>query len=220
MGVRIWVASLNDLIPTETRCHLSAEELRRAEAVASALRRERFLARRSMVRAVLARETGIDADELALGRRCLQGPGGEVWWSASSSGGMAALALAPCRIGLDLERRRERRRWDRIASRYFGERESREAAGSPTRFLELWTLKEAYLKALGVGLAGGLRSLDCSALEPIGDGWSRGDPHPGWRFGNLDLDPGLVAGVAVEEAPDRIEVRAWTDESPPPGEPS
>jgi phosphopantetheinyl transferase len=29
----------------------------------------------------------------------------------------------------------------------------------------LWVLKEAYLKALGIGLAGGLRSLECR-IEP------------------------------------------------------
>jgi len=217
------LTSLDDVDLDPAQGSFSAEEVKRAESIASPERRRRFLARRWMARSLLAAETGEDPAELVLERRCercgelhpaspLAGATGqEVWWSASSSGGTAAVAIAPSRIGLDLEQKRERPGWERIAHRHFNDEEAREA-GSPTRFLELWTLKEAYLKALGLGLPGGLRSLDCAALAPAEHGWAASDAHLGWRFRNPDLDPDLVAALAVEGVADSIEVGSWKAE--------
>ncbi len=53
-----------------------------------------------------------------------------------------------------------------IAERFFTATEARWVAAEPEpRFRMLWVLKEAYLKALGSGLAGGLSSLECQ-IEP------------------------------------------------------
>jgi 4'-phosphopantetheinyl transferase len=46
----------------------------------------------------------------------------------------------------------------------------------PSRFVELWTLKEAYLKATGAGLGDGLAHF---AIEPVGPGGLRFSPPPG-----------------------------------------
>jgi 4'-phosphopantetheinyl transferase len=81
--------------------------------------------------------------------------------------------------------------------------------GSPARFLEFWTMKEAFLKATGVGLAGGLRSLDCTTLSQASPEWCTSPTHPGWRFAHLRPGPGFTAAVAVEGAPDSIELRSW-----------
>ena len=48
-----------------------------------------------------------------------------------------------------------------VAERYFSAAEAAQlraltSDAQPRRFLQLWTLKEAYLKAIGTGLAGGL----------------------------------------------------------------
>jgi 4'-phosphopantetheinyl transferase len=183
--------------------------------------RQRFLARRWMARSLLARETGEAPGALILERRCercgelhpaspLDADGHSVWWSASSSAGLAAVAIADWRVGVDLEQQRERPRWERIARRFYSEDEARTVAGSPARFLEFWTLKEAYLKALGLGLPGGLRALDCTGLSPAGGEWSASAAHPGWRFRHLDPGPGFTAAVAVEGTPDSIELRRWT----------
>lgn len=176
-----------------------------------------------MARSLLAGETGEAPGELVVERRCERCDGlhpanpipvgaGEVWWSASSSDGLAAVALAEWRVGLDLERRAERRRSGKIASRFYSEAEREAITGSPPRFLDFWTLKEAYLKALGLGLPGGLRSLDCAGLVPAGDEWSATDAHPGWRFRNFETETGFAAAVAVEGAPGGIELRRWSAE--------
>jgi 4'-phosphopantetheinyl transferase len=224
VAVRIWLASLDDVDLTAARGSFSAAELARAKKITSIERRERFLGRRWMARSLLAAATGEAPAELVIERRCercgglhpanpLPAEAGEVWWSASASSGFAAVALAEWRVGLDLERRAERRRWRGIASRFFSEAEGLAIAGSPQRFLDFWTLKEAYLKALGLGLPGGLRSLDCAGLAPAEDGWSTSDAHPGWRFRNFETEPGFAAALAVEGSPDSIEVRRWTAET-------
>ncbi len=195
MTVQIWISLVDDLDPTEGLSSLSAEELERAERMGSPQLRRRFLARRWMRRDLL------------------RGASEDVWWSASSSGGLAAVAISPWRVGLDIERQRERTRWEGIARRRYSEDEQRAVAGSAERFLDFWTLKEAYLKALGVGLAGGLRSLECTGLSrSLGD-WMEGTAHPGWRFRQLQPAPGVVAAVAVEGAPERIELRRWAPDA-------
>lgn len=219
MTVRIWLTSVDNVDLSRARDSFSADELTRAGRMASADLRNRFLARRRMARTLLARETGEEPAALVLERRCERcgelhptSPldGGDVWWSASSSAGLAALAIADCRVGLDIEKRGERPQWDRIARRFFSEDEYRAVADSPTRFLELWTLKEAYLKALGLGLPGGLRSLECTGLAPAPTGWSTSAAHPSWRFRGFEPEPGFAGALAVEGAPDSIELRRWS----------
>jgi 4'-phosphopantetheinyl transferase len=208
-----------DLAPA--RGSFSPDELARADRIRSASLSRRFLARRWMARSLLARETGEEPGALVLEGRCercgelhpaspLVAGSGNVWWSASNSAGLAALAISDCRVGLDVEKRDERPRWERIARRFYSEDEWRAVTGSSTRFLEFWTLKEAYLKAVGLGLPGGLRSLECTGLSRSLDGWSTSAAHPGWRFRQVDPDPGFVAALAVEGAPDSIELRRWS----------
>jgi len=221
--VQIWLSAL-DSIELPARGVFSAAELARAERIGEPRLRRRFLARRWMARALLAEATGEEPGALTLERRCercgrmhpaspLAGGDGEVWWSASSSAGLGAVALSPWRVGLDIEQRRDRPRWERIARRFYSEDEQRAVAGSADRFLDFWTLKEAFLKAIGMGLAGGLGSLECTGLSPRPGEWMESAAHPGWRFRQLDPAPGIAAAVAVQGAPDRIELRRWTPEA-------
>lgn len=220
MPVRIWLASIADVDPAPGLDLLAADELARADRIGSPDLRRRLLVRRWMARDLLGRETGEDPGRMVLRKRCkrcgelhpaspLRAGSRKVWWSASSSAGLAALAIADRRVGLDVEEARERRRQESIARRHFSEDEWRAVTEAPARFLEFWTLKEAYLKALGLGLPGGLRSLDCTDLVPADGGWSASPAHPGWRFQNLQPEPGFVAALATEGGADSIELRRW-----------
>lgn len=217
MIVQIWLTSVNKVDLAPASGSFSAGELARAERMGSPGLRQRFLARRWMLRSVLGREAEADPGGLVLERHCercgrlhpvspLVVGSRSVWWSASSSDGLAAVAISPARVGLDLEKRQERPRWERMAERFYSEGECRALAGSPQRFLEFWTLKEAYLKAVGLGLPGGLRSLECTGLSRSSGEWSASAAHPGWRFQNLQPQPGFVAALAVEGAPESVEL--------------
>lgn len=218
--VQLWLASVEGLDLAPARGSFSPDELARAERMATPNLRRRFLARRWMARALLARETGQSPGELVLERRCercgelhpvspLGAGSSSVWWSASSSADLAAVAISDSRVGLDVEQRQERPRWEQIASRFYSEAECRAVAGSAARFLEFWTLKEAYLKAIGLGLPGGLDSLECTGLSPSAGEWSMSAAHPGWRFRQLEAAPGFVAALAVEGAPSGVALRRW-----------
>jgi 4'-phosphopantetheinyl transferase len=76
-----------------------------------------------------------------------------------------------------------------VARRYFSDREvaalhALAPEDQPRRFLRLWTLKEAYLKAVGEGLAGGLDSMTFTLDDAAGIGFERAsDPQAQrWTF--------------------------------------
>ncbi len=76
-------------------------------------------------------------------------------------------------IGIDLEYLRNNIDYKNIAQRFFCEREYNliincDPKKQPERFYQLWTAKEAYLKAIGKGLAGGLKSLEID-IDRVGN---------------------------------------------------
>ncbi len=82
-------------------------------------------------------------------------------FNAAHASGLVTLAVGRMPLlGVDVESA-ERLVSLSIARRYFSTREVESLLAlppeqQPRRFLRLWTLKEAYLKAVGVGIAGGL----------------------------------------------------------------
>jgi 4'-phosphopantetheinyl transferase len=83
-------------------------------------------------------------------------------FSLSHTRGCVACAIASkVALGVDVERIDQSQRVQEIADRYFSEKEAAWLCKCPdelrnTRFAELWTLKEAFLKAMGLGLSGSL----------------------------------------------------------------
>lgn len=62
-------------------------------------------------------------------------------------------------VGIDLELRERRERTEAIARRWFSPSHADRVADRPEDFLAIWTLYEAFGKALGRGLSGGLQGL-------------------------------------------------------------
>ncbi|AIF46353.1 4'-phosphopantetheinyl transferase family protein [Dyella japonica] len=116
--------------------------------------------------------------------------------------------------GVDLERLRAHPKAVPIARRYFSPDETAalEALSPEQRdraFLELWTAKEAVLKALGRGLAFGLHRLsiagpsDLPVLHRL-----EGHEADQWQLHRLALDEQHVGTLAWQGEPRRI--RQWT----------
>lgn len=122
-------------------------------------------------------------------------------WSHSGEHALIAVGRH-IRPGIDIERQRERPRALEIARRYFTTEESAAlSALSPDQrhvaFLELWTAKEAVLKALGRGIAFGLHRLSissgCGALDLQR---LEGDDAGAWQLHRLEPGPALIAALA------------------------
>jgi 4'-phosphopantetheinyl transferase len=139
-------------------------------------------------------------------------------FNLSHAHGMIACAVAlDAQVGVDVESLSRVSDCRRIASRYFSPREVAqiESAGEDltTRFFELWTLKEAFIKGIGVGLS---RALDATAFDLDDTGAIRGslpveqDPAA-WRFALYAPAATHRLAVAVSDGTPRrwrIDVRA------------
>jgi len=175
---------------------------------------------RAPLRALLGAYLGLPPEALVLvdgehGRPALAPPHAALAFNWSHSGDQALLALA-CGIvpGIDIERRRARPRALEIAQRFFCAEETAalarlDAEQCTAAFLELWTAKEAVLKALGRGLAFGLDRLRL-AVAPAAPAllWLDEDDAAQWQLQRLAVDAGFVAALAWRGTPRRI--RTWT----------
>lgn len=202
--------------------------------------RDQFLAARGMLRTLLAAYTGVPAAACVIetdphGRPRLhrieaQGP--TIDFNLSHTRGMIAVAISGgAAVGVDVES--TARAWSpEVARRYFAAAEVEALEQLPpdarhTRFYELWTLKEAYVKARGLGLA---IPLSAFAMRVSGDGRASVTFAPGsddrsdaWQLHLEDPGEGFRLAVALaREGRDRpIVVRAfkpdeWTDGGSPP----
>lgn len=206
--VQVWHAHVDDLdVPDGVlRAALSADELDRAGRFRSPSDASRFVRRRRLLRRLLA-AYGADpgAAPLAVGRDGRpSAPGGSpLRFSAGSSDGMVVVAFAWDRdIGVDVERRRVVADRELLAqSTMTGEEQAALATEDGDQrdaaFLRLWTVKEAYLKALGTGLSLAPRRVSST---PEGPGrWTVSSPGeaPPWTAVAVDLGHAYIATLAV-----------------------
>jgi 4'-phosphopantetheinyl transferase len=110
-------------------------------------------------------------------------------------------------VGLDVEDLERREAAEGIAERFFAPSEAAFIAALPREqrheaFLRIWTLKEAFVKATGEGIAMGLDSFGFTlgrapalAFAPESAG-----PVPAWRFLQLQPTPATILAVALRRA--------------------
>lgn len=197
------------------RC-LSQPERERASRFRFARDRDRYVFGRGSLRRILASYLCTSPDEVAFrygaaGKPELARPGSEnvVRFNLSHSGDVVLVAVAQDReVGVDVEAVRGAAATDGVAARFFHPAEVASLAALENTerslaFYRFWTRKEAYLKARGDGLGGGLAALDtcglaASAAQPI----RFADPLSGgrsWWVFDLDLAPGYAAAVVVAD---------------------
>jgi len=221
--VELWstdVARLTVGRVAELERRLDAEEREQARSLRHPDAREAFVVGRGLLRVLLARRLGVTAEEVGLvreplGRLRLSTPtvGEDVRFSVSRSGRMVLHAFASQRnVGVDVERIRERPGLLQVADRFFapGERRTLDRLSADERlaaFFVLWTQKEAYLKALGVGL---LQPLDAFELSPTIGQQRLLQPGPNgetkaWSLVAFSPAPGYAGAVAVEASAAAVE---------------
>ncbi len=118
---------------------------------------------RSLVRIVLGTHTGVAPKDLRVRLTASGKPEAEgVHFNVTHSGEIVLLAVCDDRaVGVDVERRRDVPRVNALVERWLTAAERTELDRLRERglddsdaFLRVWSLKEARLKALGVGISG------------------------------------------------------------------
>ncbi len=163
MKVDICLATLETLRPrlAEFECSLSASEHALANRRVSETLQNDYILARGWMRSVLAGYVGCEADQLVFadnghGKPMLEN---EVWrFNLSHSREGVALAVArDIEVGVDLQFCDARVECAQIAKRFFAKEEcdwllSLPEEGRLSTFYTIWTLKEAYVKAIGLGM--------------------------------------------------------------------
>ncbi|WP_161974671.1 4'-phosphopantetheinyl transferase family protein [Piscinibacter terrae] len=218
--VDLWLAQTSRVraLGLLDRCGLllSAEELAREARFRFQEDRDSFRVTRALLRCVLSRyaakaETSWRFESDANGRPRLADAdafSGELDFSISHTRDFTLVAIGlGRRVGVDIERAdrqvRESVRWacldadERTACALLHE------DTQPRRFIETWTLKESYLKALGCGLSRpmdsfGFRFIDDAGIalcDPCADATSAAT----WAFSMFDLPQAHVGSVCIED---------------------
>lgn len=214
--VHVWLAALDR---AEHEVHsqawvLSADERQRAARLRFGRDRARFIVARGALRHILAIYSAVAPPLLEFrygprGKPAVRNlsKGDPLSFNLSHSQGVALIAVTRGRdIGVDVERIRPVSAVGEIADRVFSRREAAKLHALPASqkqaaFFACWTRKEAYVKAVGEGLAHPLDRFDV-ALDPAAPARLLavdGDARQASRWSLLDLRPapGYVAAVAV-----------------------
>ena len=199
--VHVWRAELTS---GGDATELDAEERERAARFRFERDRASFIASHSALRRILSRYVGCPPAALRFARAELGKPSidGPVRFSMAHSGGLALYAIAHREVGVDVEQIRLEMDVKGIAERFLPAVEALELAslepGARQRaFFRLWTRREAYLKARGIGLSG--------VGETIG---------PTWVIRDLDPGEGYAGAVALETPQPRIVTWAYRPTAP------
>ncbi len=192
---------------------LSSEEQERALRFRVERRRTEFVLTRGTLRTLLAQYLGITPQEVQFryevrGKPALEGESG-LCFNVSHTDGLALMAFVMRRtIGIDVENLVRGVDAQRLAERFFSERERqvlRPLRGDELQaaFFRCWTRKEAYIKAKGDGLSLALHEFDVSIVEQDRDALLATRPDPTeaarWTVCDVPMGTGYVAAVAVAE---------------------
>ena len=149
------------------RALLSAQELERCDAIRNPVQSLRAVLARVLVRTTLSRYAPVEPSQWCFGvdshnKPRVSSPDCEFSFNLSHSGQWLVCAVGlGADLGVDIERHKPERDHLRLAQRYFDPAEARalqlmEGEQRIAYFYDFWTLKEAWLKATGLGLSGGL----------------------------------------------------------------
>jgi len=211
--VDVWQGRLN--LPAETLGRLdlllSEDERSKAQSFKFPHLRDRYIAARGMLRQTLAGYLAADPAGLRFvtgdyGKPALAGDA--LHFNVSHTADALIIAIADiANIGVDIETVKPHRNLDSLAERCFSEREYRgwrQLAEDEQLlvFYRLWTKKEAFVKAVGRGIAVGVERCE---FEWVRDGRllaipSEYGPAAAWREHELEVDAGFSAALVTPDA--------------------
>ncbi|MFK8184632.1 MAG: 4'-phosphopantetheinyl transferase superfamily protein [Phormidesmis sp.] len=196
--------------------HLSSDEKTRADRFRFAKDRRRFVVARGVLRGLLGKQFERSPREIqfcygAYGKPALtrsenglaaSGVDCDFHFNLSHSGELALCVLGGDRtVGVDIEYLKGIKRLDGMMERCLTPHELSEIQQQPASeqlqaFLQRWTCKEAYLKAIGLGLTQSMQSVEVQ-LNPSELTVVPQTCPAGWRLQILDVPENYVGASVV-----------------------
>jgi 4'-phosphopantetheinyl transferase len=229
--VHVWCADLDRQEGLQPRMWqvLSPDERLRARRFKFENLQTRFIIGRGLLRSILGRYLALEPDRLqfqytSYGKPELAaGPGDNLRFNLSHAGGCVLYAVTlDRRIGVDVEHIRPAPEdYREVAERFFAPNEVAAIRKLPAEaqtqaFFTCWTLKESYIKAVGMGLSMPLDQFEVS--------WEPGDTATlsvvagaqgavsQWSLRKLHPGPDYVAAICVEGRDWALQCWQWPDD--------
>jgi 4'-phosphopantetheinyl transferase len=217
--VHVWRTSVHlgaQLTPVLSR-KLSEDERMRATDYRRQSDRRVFVTGRAVLRLLLARYTGKRPEELVF--RCNEHgkpalAGSAIHFNVAHAGDWVVHAVAREPVGIDIEAVTDMPKRELPVEELFSSLEREQLRELPARhgqaaFFQCWVRKEAYVKALGLGLSVPLDafavSLASAEPAPLLRPWSGDALGASWRLTALELGSGYACAVAAPTG----RVRCW-----------
>jgi len=137
----------------------------------------RYLVSHAACRQILGGYTNTSAKQISYNKNDHGKPAldheNPVYFNLTHSHDLAILAISKySEIGVDVEYFKNKASWKKIAQRFFTETEVSYLQNQPedmqeNLFFQIWTRKEAYIKAIGTGLSTSLSSFDATTSKTI-----------------------------------------------------
>ncbi len=217
-GIHIWQASLlqDEISLHDLEKTLSPEEHRRAQSYIQQTDCQAFIVRRGILRSILAQYLNCAHQDIVFGtlrngKPHLKSPQPDcnLFFNLSYSHQRVIYAFTSTyEVGIDLEYIHPISDMEEISARFFSTAEQRLLSHLPKEqkhilFFQLWTRKEALLKACGTGipiLSEQIEVLQTSTIPNHPFALSKScDPSTSWRILDLPLStPEYMAALAVE----------------------
>lgn len=219
--IHLWFADQNRFSLSEltefSYAWLTETEQQRFQRYQRDASRFQFLLGRFLMRSVLSQYIDLGPaewkfDQNKYGKPAIKAEqnSAAIYFNLSHSSERAVLAVSTMEyIGVDIESNRKDRRVKKLVDRYFGTEEVKDLLAldesqQQARFYELWTLKEAYIKACGLGLAIPLQQFNYGFPSQqelhLNFDAARQDNESSWQCWQLDGGEGYELALAVKHA--------------------
>ena len=224
--VHLWQACWPDIIHPdrlrEARDLLDPIERQRANRFYFERDRQGFICARGMLKQILSGYLNRPASSVGLitldhGKPALASAGNPhgLDFNLSHSGNRVAIAVATrTSVGVDIECMERTRDWQALADHIFSTQELAELAelsesGRVRGFFNGWTRKEAYLKAVGIGLIDDLKSVVVS-LDPekpakLVRAGKESDKTKEWLLHSFNPEKDYAGALAIRNPSARVE---------------
>lgn len=232
--VHVWAAwlAVSGAALAKFAATLSVAEQERAARFHFEQHRRRFIAGRGLLRELLARYLQLESGRIefaygAAGKPMLATNASQtaVQFNLAHSEDLVLIAITrECPVGIDVEKVRPLKEAEELVARFFSPHEHAvfqklTDAEKPAAFLNLWTRKEAWLKATGEGIARSLHLVEVT-FEPgaparllkVPDHLAQSLP---WTVHDLNPARGFTAALAVAAERPIVQCRRWEEPGGP-----